>query len=446
MLQSMVAKTRVRTFLVATVAAAVLAGCGVPPLHRSVVVETNSRGVPVHASGHVAQDRYTVARGDTLYSIAFRAHVDYHQLARWNGISAPYIIHPGQQLRLTRPRDLPPQPAQPAQAPVFHTVTSESTAASPVGTPATGASATGVAVATTAAGVAGEAAGTPASPVSTVVAVAGNPPVAATPQAEHSAPSVPSGATREVGGVTWRWPAGGKLLARFDASDAMPGITIAGNRGDPVRAAADGVVVYSGNGLVGYGELVIIKHSDNYLSAYGHNSKRLVKEGEHVKAGQVIARSGSTGAPRNELEFQVRYKGKPADPLNYLPKRRSRHSTGRSGWDATRPACVYRMKTGATLRPSPASTVCVRAAAALSIGSMPTPCRRMAPITAAGGNAWVWPVPSRMTSGSAANRASVSGACICRRSVTGQCSITRSGVRMKLASRRRSSRSTTVMA
>lgn len=318
MLQPMVAKTRVRTFLVATVAAAVLAGCGVPPLHRSVVVETNSRGVPVHASGHVARDRYTVARGDTLYSIAFRAHVDYHQLARWNGISAPYIIHPGQQLRLTRPRDLPPQPAQ---APVFHTVTSESTAASPVGTPATGASATGVAVATTAAGVAGEAAGTPASPVSTVVAVAGNPPVAATPEAEHSAPSVPSGATREAGGVTWRWPAGGKLLAHFDASDAMPGITIAGNRGDPVRASADGVVVYSGNGLVGYGELVIIKHSDNYLSAYGHNSKRLVKEGEHVKAGQVIARIGSTGAPRNELEFQVRYKGKPVDPLNYLPGR-----------------------------------------------------------------------------------------------------------------------------
>lgn len=323
MLQSMVEKirvrTRVRTFLVAAIAAAVLAGCGIPPLHRSVVVETNSRGVPVHASGQVAQDRYTVTRGDTLYSIAFRSHVDYHQLARWNGISAPYIIHPGQQLRLTRPRDLPPQPAQ---APVFHTVTSESATPSSAGTASSGTAATTVAVATTAANTAGSSASAPAAPVSTVVAVAGNPPVVATPQTEnHSASSAPSGATREVGGVTWRWPAGGKLLARFDSSDAMPGITIAGNRGDPVRAAADGVVVYSGNGLVGYGELVIIKHSDNYLSAYGHNSKRLVKEGEHVKAGQVIARIGSTGAPRNELEFQVRYKGKPANPLHYLPKR-----------------------------------------------------------------------------------------------------------------------------
>ncbi|HET7266871.1 MAG TPA: peptidoglycan DD-metalloendopeptidase family protein [Oleiagrimonas sp.] len=313
----MVEKTRVRTFLVAVLAAVVLAGCGVPPLHRSVVVETNSRGMPVHASGHVANDRYTVARGDTLYSIAFRSHVDYHQLARWNGISAPYIIHPGQQLRLTRPRDLPPQAPQ---APVFHTVTS-TTGASSTGHAGAAGTAVDVAVATTAAGAAGAAASAPAAPVSTVVAVAGNPPVAATPQAEQSVASVPSGATRDAGGVTWRWPAGGKVLSRFDSSDAMPGITIAGNRGDPVRAAADGVVVYSGNGLVGYGELVIIKHSDDYLSAYGHNSKRLVKEGEHVKAGQLIARVGSTGAPRNELEFQVRYKGKPVNPLNYLPKR-----------------------------------------------------------------------------------------------------------------------------
>lgn len=318
MLESMVAKTRIRMCLVTAVATAVLAGCGVPPLHRSVVVETNSRGVPVHAVGQVARDQYTVARGDTLYSIAFRAHVDYHQLARWNGIGAPYIIHPGQQLRLTRPRDLP---AQSPQTPVFHTVTDTSVASSPSGAATSGAAAGAVAVATTTAGATEAAASAPAAPVSTVVAVAGNPPVVATPQAEASAASVPSGATREVGGVTWRWPAGGKVISRFNSSDAMPGIAIAGKRGDPVRAAADGVVVYSGNGLVGYGELVIIKHSDNYLSAYGHNSKRLVKEGEHVKAGQVIARVGSTGASRNELEFQVRYKGKPVDPLNYLPGR-----------------------------------------------------------------------------------------------------------------------------
>lgn len=119
--------------------------------------------------------------------------------------------------------------------------------------------------------------------------------------------------------MNWRWPAAGSLISRFRSGDAIPGIEIAGKQGDPVLAAADGVVVYSGNGLVGYGELVIIKHNDSFLSAYGHNSKRLVKEGQRVSAGQQIAEMGSTGASRNELEFQIRKDGNPVDPLGYLP-------------------------------------------------------------------------------------------------------------------------------
>ena len=111
------------------------------------------------------------------------------------------------------------------------------------------------------------------------------------------------------------------MVSRFQSGDAIPGIEIGGKQGDPVRAAADGVVVYSGNGLVGYGELVIIKHNDSFLSAYGHNSKRLVKEGQRVSAGQQIAEMGSTGASRNELEFQIRKDGNPVDPLGYLPSR-----------------------------------------------------------------------------------------------------------------------------
>ncbi|HET6588270.1 MAG TPA: peptidoglycan DD-metalloendopeptidase family protein [Oleiagrimonas sp.] len=307
----MLASSRIRACLATMAVAVLLAGCGVPPLHRSVVVETDSNGVPVHASGEVADHHYTVARGDTLYSIAFRANVDYHQLARWNGIGAPYVIHPGQVLRLTRPRYMP---AQQAQAPVFRTVSSgQSSSHEPARVLST---------ATSAAAAAAGAATSPAIPASTVVSVAGQPPVA-TPEPETgqgASAAIPSGATRSVGGIRWRWPAEGKLLSHFSANDAMPGINIGGQTGEPVRAAADGVVVYSGNGLVGYGELVIIKHSDDYLSAYGHNSKRLVKEGEHVEAGQIIARMGSTGAPRDELEFQVRYKGKPVDPLDYLPK------------------------------------------------------------------------------------------------------------------------------
>jgi lipoprotein NlpD len=124
-----------------------------------------------------------------------------------------------------------------------------------------------------------------------------------------------------MGGVNWRWPAQGALLKGYQGGEAVPGIEIGGNPGDPVRAAADGVVVYSGNGLVGYGELVIIKHNDTFLSAYGHNRKRLVKEGQRVTAGQPIAEMGSTGASRTELEFQIRKDGNPVDPLSYLPPR-----------------------------------------------------------------------------------------------------------------------------
>ena len=128
-----------------------------------------------------------------------------------------------------------------------------------------------------------------------------------------------SGSSRAAGGVTWRWPADGQIIKRFTPGDAVPGVEIAGKAGDPVRAAADGVVVYSGNGLVGYGELVIIKHNDSLLSAYGHNSKRLVKEGQRVSAGQEIALMGSSGASSVELGFQIRKDGNPVDPLNYLP-------------------------------------------------------------------------------------------------------------------------------
>jgi murein DD-endopeptidase MepM/ murein hydrolase activator NlpD len=135
-------------------------------------------------------------------------------------------------------------------------------------------------------------------------------------------PATPAaGVSRVVSGVQWHWPAEGNLVGRFNSADAIPGIEIAGKSGDPIRAAADGVVVYSGNGLVGYGELVIIKHSDSFLSAYGHNRKRLVKEGQQVSRGQQIAEMGSTGTTRNELEFQIRKDGNPVDPLGYLPQR-----------------------------------------------------------------------------------------------------------------------------
>ncbi|MFT4196863.1 MAG: peptidoglycan DD-metalloendopeptidase family protein, partial [Pseudoxanthomonas sp.] len=138
---------------------------------------------------------------------------------------------------------------------------------------------------------------------------------AATPATSTAPPPVRSP-------FAWRWPADGQVTETFVAGDATrQGIDIAGSGGQPVRAAADGTVVYSGAGLVGYGELIIVKHDENWLTAYGHNRKRLVNEGQAVKAGQQIAEMGRSGASSDGLHFEIRYNGKPVDPQAYLPAR-----------------------------------------------------------------------------------------------------------------------------
>lgn len=210
-----------------------------------------------------------VQRGDTLYGIAFRNGVDVNDLARWNGLAAPYTIYPGQSLKLF--------PGSGSSRP------SGTTGAPAPTRPATG---------------------TATRP----------PPAPVTRPAATPAPA--------ASGFTWRWPADGHLIGRFVAGDATKqGVDIAGSSGQAVRAAADGVVVYSGAGLVGYGELIIIKHSEAWLSAYGHNRKRLVNEGQSIKAGQQIAEMGRSGASRDMLHFEIRHNGKPVDPLQYLPPR-----------------------------------------------------------------------------------------------------------------------------
>lgn len=257
-----------------------LSGCASPPPGGVQVVDRNSRE-PV-TSGH-----YIVQRGDTLWSIAFRFGWDWKELARRNGIAPPHVIYPGQRIRFdggpvtpapvvaTRPA-ASPQPARtPAPAPVVTT---------PVTTP------------------------TPSQPV------------VVTPQQPKPAPAPPvASAPRSAGG--WIWPAKGQIIGRFSSNGSLnKGIDIAGELGQPVLAASDGAVVYAGSGLRGYGELVIIKHSDTYVSAYGHNRRLLVQEGQQVKAGQTIAEMGSTGTDRVKLHFEIRRQGKPVDPLQYLPK------------------------------------------------------------------------------------------------------------------------------
>ena len=259
--------TIIRTLVSLAAAALVLtlAACS-----SSVVRETGS---DARSSVRMSTPRpgatTVVQRGDNLYRIAFNNAIAVQDLADWNGIPMPYTIYPGQRLRLY------PQGKA-------NRVTGGRT---PVPS------------------------GAIAAPRRAVAAPS------RAPSASPAAPPVDSG-------IVWRWPADGVLINRYVAGEpTRQGIDIAGSSGAPVRAAGDGVVVYSGSGLVGYGELIIIKHNDAWLSAYGHNRNRLVNEGQLVKAGQQIAEMGRSGAARDMLHFEVRYNGKPVDPLQYLPAR-----------------------------------------------------------------------------------------------------------------------------
>lgn len=268
---------------------ALLAACA-----QTTVVRTAPRGKPQAArpvSPPKPGSTALVRKGDTVYRIATTHGVSPLDLAMWNRIPPPYTIHPGQRLRLTPPdarRPEPPRPAGPTPPRVAGT-TPAPTPRPPAGP----------------------------RPPSTATPPATTPP-APTPRPVPPQPVPPPAAAA----FDWRWPADGALVGRFAAGDpTRQGIDIAGKSGAPVRAAADGVVVYSGAGLVGYGELIIVKHDEQWLSAYGHNRARLVNEGQRVKAGDQIAEMGRSGASRDMLHFEIRFNGKPQDPLQALPKR-----------------------------------------------------------------------------------------------------------------------------
>jgi len=231
-----------------------------------------------------SQIYHYVKRGETLYSISFQYGQDYRDVAYWNGVKAPYTIYPRQKLRVYPL----PEGAQPPSLPPISTL--------PNGErhhPAT----------------------TPVPDKSPSVA---HNSVRDTGK-QHTQPQITPSNT---GKLTWVWPAKGKLLRTFSDNDnARKGLDIGNRSGVPVRAAAAGLVVYSGSGLVRYGKLIIIKHNDTYLSAYAHNRRLLVKEGQSVKAGQVIAEMGNSGTEHVMLHFEIRRNGMPVDPLRYLPRR-----------------------------------------------------------------------------------------------------------------------------
>ena len=308
-----------KTFAFRTLVVVLLSVMLVACASSRVVNREGSRATaPSRAAAAAPRDgTYVVRTGDTLYGIAFRHGLDYRQVAQWNRIPAPYTIYPGQRLRLGEARTAstgrnssrgsaaPAPSTTPLSRPGASPVVSQGQRPAPV-TPLP--PDTRPAVGTPAPALP---AGTPA-----VAAASAPVPVASTPVVVPGAPVVPAAVS--AGG--WRWPTQGQLIGRFSAGDPKrQGIDVGGTAGQAVVAAADGVVVYSGAGLVGYGELIIVKHSDEWLSAYAHSRKRLVTEGTAVRAGQPIAELGRTGTSRDMLHFEVRRNGKPVDPLTVLP-------------------------------------------------------------------------------------------------------------------------------
>jgi lipoprotein NlpD len=265
-------------------AACVLAACA-SKVRAPAPVEDRSNGAraPASAVTPAVESRlpgaenankpgyYTVRPGDTLIRIALDTGQNWRDIARWNNIDNPNVIEVGQVLRVV-------SPASPAVAAV------PAAPASRVAAPASSASAS---------------------------VVASLPPVA-------TQPAAPAGEDE----VAWGWPTTGPgmVLAGFD-EQRNKGLDIGGKAGEPVLAAADGRVVYAGAGLRGYGNLIILKHNNTYLSAYAHNQTLLVKEDQSVRKGQKIAEMGSSDADRVKLHFEIRRQGKPVDPAHYLPMR-----------------------------------------------------------------------------------------------------------------------------
>ncbi|WP_409201146.1 peptidoglycan DD-metalloendopeptidase family protein [Neisseria meningitidis] len=239
-----------------------------------------SAPVDINAATH------TIVRGDTVYNISKRYHISQDDFRAWNGMT-DNMLSIGQIVKV--------KPAGYA-APKTSAVESRPAVPAAVQTPVKPAAQPPV-----------QSAPQPAAPAAENKAVP-----APAPQSPAASPS----GTRSVGGIVWQRPTQGKVVADFGGNNK--GVDIAGNAGQPVLAAADGKVVYAGSGLRGYGNLVIIQHNSSFLTAYGHNQKLLVGEGQQVKRGQQVALMGNTDASRTQLHFEVRQNGKPVNPNSYI--------------------------------------------------------------------------------------------------------------------------------
>ncbi|QFU25396.1 peptidoglycan DD-metalloendopeptidase family protein [Shewanella eurypsychrophilus] len=281
-------------------------GCSFQSNRPAPVVNVTTPVMAAYNKGALKTDSYRVKKGDTLYSIAWASNNDFVNLAKKNKLKEPYTIYPGQRLNLS----------------LTPSVTNSRTAITATKTPSKVVSTKGKA--------SNKQKVEHKSVVRSSSVASKNKPL---DQAKESAYSVTTGQqviNKPVHSLKeqlptkvsrWFWPVKGKLIGRFSAKEkGSKGIKIAGNRGSIIKSAADGRVVYAGSALRGYGNLVIVKHSDDFLSAYAHADKILVKEKQFVSVGQTLAKMGNTGTDRVMLHFEIRYHGKSVDPLKYLPK------------------------------------------------------------------------------------------------------------------------------
>lgn len=266
-----ITKTRAIVFYFLTVC--VLASCSSRKFPAPVIETHGSIPLTEKIKNSVKGTQYIVRKGETLYSIAWRSGIDVRDIASFNNIPSPYKIFPGQNIRLSK------KIASIVNASLPKSNGNEENAK-----------------------------------------------VVKKPIAQQNNRAYGGNVDRKKTNLNrkvrhWKWPTKGKIISYFSSAQKMSkGINIAGKRGQPVLSTADGKVVYAGDALSGYGKLIIVKHNEDYLSAYAHNDHILVKEHQTVKAGDKIAKMGSTDSHKVMLHFEVRYKGKSVNPLKYLSK------------------------------------------------------------------------------------------------------------------------------
>ena len=282
---------------------------------------TNAPDYSQIQKGSYKGNTYKVNKGDTMFLIAYLTGMDVKDLASMNNMKEPYSLSVGQTLKIsncstkTITTTVPVKttasaaPAAPAEPEVTYTPGANGTQ---IGSDGTVIGPIKSGVATGGASTPAFTNNTPSTPVTTTTQV----------ETTNNTPVNANVVAPVASNVAWQWPTQGNVLQGFSNSDGgNKGIDISGSRGQAVKAAASGRVVYAGNALRGYGNLIIIKHNDDFLSAYAHNDKILVSDQQEVKAGQEIAKMGSTGTNAVKLHFEIRYKGKSVDPVRYLPRR-----------------------------------------------------------------------------------------------------------------------------